>query len=108
MSIHLNHIEGSRSGQVDSFDQDRVRIGRQADNDLKFDPQKDISVSGYHAEIYRDGDAFFIKDLQSKNGLFLNSRKIDQAVCLKDGDVVQFSPRGPKVIFSTMDPSRMS
>jgi len=47
----MKHVEGSRSGQTDAFDQDRIRIGRQSDNDLKFDPQQDISVSGYHAEV---------------------------------------------------------
>src|SRR5438552_15927330 len=105
MSIQFKHVDGSKSGQVDSFDQDRIRIGRQADNDLRFDPERDISVSGYHAEFYRDGDAYFVKDLQSRNGTFLNSRKIDQPVPLKEGDVVQFSPKGPKIVFSTANDS---
>ena len=97
MPFQLRHIEGSKAGALDTFDQDRIRIGRQPDNDLAFDPQKDASVSGYHAEIYREGDAVFLQDLQSRNGTFVNGRKIDQPVLLKDGDVVQFSARGPKV-----------
>ena len=84
---------------------DRIRIGRQPDNDLPFGPQKDASVSGYHAEIYRNGDAVFVQDLQSRNGRFVNGRKIDQPVLFKDGDVVQFSARGPKVSFLTGDAS---
>src|SRR5256885_4684913 len=104
MPIFLKHIEGSKADQLEPFDKDQVRIGRQSDNDVKFDPQKDVSVSGYHAEIYRDGESYFIKDLQSRNGTFVNSRKIDQPVALKDGDTVQFSARGPKVIFFTKDP----
>jgi pSer/pThr/pTyr-binding forkhead associated (FHA) protein len=105
MPFQLRHIEGSKAGVLDTFDQDRVRIGRQPDNDLSFDPQKDSSVSGYHAEIYRDGDAVFLQDLQSRNGTFVNGRKIDQPVLLKDGDMVQFSARGPKVSFLTGEPS---
>src|SRR6266568_5672160 len=105
MPIFLKHIEGSKADQLESFDKDQVRIGRQSDNDIKFDPQKDISVSGYHAEIYRDGETFFIKDLQSRNGTFVNSRKIEQPVPLKEGDTIQFSARGPKAVFSTRDPS---
>ncbi|HTF93964.1 MAG TPA: type VI secretion protein IcmF/TssM N-terminal domain-containing protein [Verrucomicrobiae bacterium] len=105
MPFQLRHIEGSKAGALDTFDQDRIRIGRQPDNDLTFDPQKDASVSGYHAEIYRDGDAVFLQDLQSRNGTFVNGRKIDQPVLLKDGDVVQFSARGPKVSFLTGDAS---
>ncbi len=108
MPIFLNHIEGGKTGQVESFDQEQIRIGRQADNDLRFDPQRDASVSGYHAEIYRDGETFFVKDLQSRNGTFVNSRKIDQPVRLNEGDILQFSARGPKLIFSTRDPSLAS
>ena len=103
MPFQLQHIEGSKAGALDTFDQDRIRIGRQPENDLAFDPQKDASVSGYHAEIYRDGDAVFIQDLQSRNGTFVNGRKIDQPVLLKDGDILQFSARGPKVSFLTGD-----
>ena len=105
MAIFIKHVEGSKIDQLESFDKDQIRIGRQLDNDINFDPQKDISVSGYHAEIYRDGEAFFIKDLQSRNGTFVNSRKINQPVPLKEGDILQFSARGPKVVFSTRDPS---
>src|SRR6266581_2569861 len=105
MPVFLNHSEGSKAGQLESFDKDQIRIGRQQDNDVQFDPQKDTSVSGYHAEIYRDGEAFFLKDLQSRNGTFVNSRKISHAVPLKEGDILQFSTRGPKVVFSTRDPS---
>lgn len=105
MAIFIQYIEGSRAGEIESFDKDRIRIGRQADNDIKFDPQKDVSVSGYHAEIYRDAEILFISDLQSRNGTFVNSRKISQPVALQEGDVVQFSSRGPKLAFSTRDPS---
>src|SRR4026208_2231804 len=61
MPFQLRHIEGSKAGALDTFDQDRIRIGRQPDNDLPFDPQKDASVSGYHAEIYRDAMLFSSK-----------------------------------------------
>ena len=105
MSIFIKHIQGSKIDQLESFETDAIRVGRQSDNDLRFDPQQDASVSGYHAEIYRDGDRYFIKDLQSRNGTFVNSRRIDRPVALKDGDAIQFSSRGPKVVFSTTDPA---
>ncbi len=109
MPIFLAHIEGSKAGQLESFDNDQtIRIGRQRDNDLSFDPKIDISVSGYHAEIYRDGERYFLKDLQSRNGTLVNSRKIDKPVQLKDGDVIQLSARGPKLSFSTKDPSAVA
>jgi hypothetical protein len=105
MPFFLKHVEGSKAGQLESFDRDKIRIGRQPDNELAFDPQQDASVSGYHAEVYQDGQAYFVKDLQSRNGTFVNSRRIDRPIQLEDGDVLQFSARGPKVVFTTRDPS---
>jgi type VI secretion system protein ImpL len=103
--IYLQHIEGSKKGQAESFESDRIRIGRQPDNDLKFDPQAEREVSGHHAEIIRAGDRFAIKDLQSRNGTFVNSRRVDAPTPLAEGDIIQFSPRGPKVVFSLRDPA---
>ena len=94
MPIHLMHVDGNKAGLVESFETDRVRIGRQADNDVKFDPQKDLAVSGYHAEIYRDGNIFVVNDLKSRNGTFVNGHKIDLPTRLNEGDVLQFSNRG--------------
>jgi type VI secretion system protein ImpL len=105
MIIHLQHVAGSRKGQIESFDSDRIRIGRQMDNDLKMDPEKEREVSGYHAEIYRQGEAFWIKDLQSRNGTYVNGRRISQPTPLAAGDNIQFSPHGPKVVFSTRNPA---
>ena len=108
MPIILKYLEGGNPGQLESFDQDEVRIGRHADNDLKFDQQKDLAVSGHHAEIYRDGQLFIIKDLQSRNGTFVNSRKITEPTPLKEGDILQFTSRGPKLVFSASSPAQES
>lgn len=105
MPIYFQHVEGSKKGQLESFDSDRVRVGREAGTDLKFDPHKDREVSGNHAEIYRQRDLFFIKDLQSRNGTYVNSHRVSQPTPLKDGDIIEFSSRGPKVIFSTKEPA---
>lgn len=105
MTIYFQHLEGSKKGQVESFDSDRVQVGRQPASDLRFDPNKDREVSGSHAEIYRQGNIYFIQDLQSRNGTYVNSRRINQPTPLGDGDVIEFSSRGPKVIFSTIEPS---
>jgi type VI secretion system protein ImpL len=108
MPIFLKHIEGSKAGQLDTFDKDQVRIGRQRDNDIAYDPQRETAVSGYHAEIYRDNHNYFIKDLQSRNGTYVNGRKADGTISLKEGDTIQFSSRGPKLSFSLRDPNAVS
>jgi type VI secretion system protein ImpL len=108
MPVFVKPVDDAANEHVESFDGERIRVGRQADNDLRFDPKIHMSVSGYHAEIYRDGERYYIKDLQSRNGTLVNSRKIDQPIALKDGDIIQFSARGPSVVFSTKDPQALA
>lgn len=64
-------------------------IGRWEDNDIVVD---DRWVSRYHARIRRDGDTYLVEDLDSKNGTFVNGRRITQPVTLSDGDEVQVTP----------------
>ena len=98
--IYLKHVEGSKRGQVEEFDLERIRIGRHPDNDLTFDPAVDREVSGHHAEILCQGEQVSIRDLQSRNGTLVNGRRINQTTMLQHADVIQFAPTGPKVIFS--------
>lgn len=64
-------------------------IGRWADNDVVID---DRWVSRTHAQIRRQGEQYVVEDLDSKNGTFLNGRRIDSPTVLTDGDEVQVTP----------------
>ena len=61
-----------------------LSIGRIPDNDIVIDND---AVSGRHARIVTDGDEYFIEDLNSTNGTFLNNKRI-RSRKLKDDDVV--------------------
>jgi pSer/pThr/pTyr-binding forkhead associated (FHA) protein len=61
-----------------------LTIGRKEGNDVLID---NLAVSGYHAKIDAIGDAFYITDLQSKNGSFVNELKISSHR-LSHGDVI--------------------
>jgi hypothetical protein len=62
----------------------RLTVGRKPDNDLVID---DPAVSGHHALIFSQDGAFFIEDLGSTNGTFVNDGKI-QKEKLKNSDRV--------------------
>lgn len=67
-----------------NLDQDKVTIGREPDNDICIN---NLAVSRHHAEITLDGGKYFIKDLASANGVFLNGSKTSYSE-LSPGDIV--------------------
>ena len=63
----------------------RVIIGRTADNDIRLDSQY---VSRHHAQIITDMQQTLLEDLNSTNGLYVDSRRTKKRR-LKNGDVIQ-------------------
>lgn len=92
--IVLHHLEGSRSGQVDSFTQPVVVVGRAPDCHLVLSADK--GVSGRHCEIRQANGAFEVVDTNSTNGTFVGDERVASQV-LKNGDTVRFGWMGPVV-----------
>ncbi|MBC8202651.1 MAG: FHA domain-containing protein [Planctomycetes bacterium] len=51
-------------------------------------PLTDPTVSRRHAELTPDGDKWFLRDLESSNGTFLNGRRLVDRVALRPSDEV--------------------
>lgn len=64
--------------------QPKFTIGRKPENDLVIE---DPAVSGQHARIVKIQAVYFIEDLQSTNGTFVNGKPFDRKQ-LHDADVV--------------------
>jgi hypothetical protein len=66
-------------------------IGRMPGNGVDIRIPKN-TVSATHAQIECKNDNFYLIDLRSRNGTYLNGagRKVTSEVCLKDGDVIAF------------------
>lgn len=81
-------IELVDSGDVSplfSLDEGSVQIGRTPSNDIAL---PDPNVSRVHARIEKRGDSYFVKDLESTNGTFLNEKRVTDAE-LAESDVVR-------------------
>ena len=61
-----------------------ITIGRHDKNDVVID---NLAVSGYHAKVDSVGEGFLVTDLQSKNGTFVNEKKVNSHY-LNNNDVV--------------------
>lgn len=60
-------------------------IGRDDSNDIVI---KDNFISKSHAQIIKDEDLYFLEDLDSANGTYLNGQQIFDAIELKDKDMI--------------------
>jgi pSer/pThr/pTyr-binding forkhead associated (FHA) protein len=63
-----------------------VQIGRSEACQLRLD---DTYASAFHARLFRRDDAWFLEDLGSTNGTFLNQRRVTEAVPVTVGDRVR-------------------
>ncbi len=79
--VYLRGVAPSRQG--------RQIIGRGKDVDI---PLQSPVVSREHASIQPGTTEWNITDLGSKNGTFLNGRRITRAERLKAGDIIQIGP----------------
>jgi DNA-binding response OmpR family regulator len=67
-----------------------VTIGRSEDNDVVI---PDRWISRYHAQLRCEGSRCIVDDLGSKNGLFVNGRRVASSTPLENDDRIQLSPR---------------
>ncbi len=101
----IKHLSGSKANQVEEFalkHHSSLIFGRETSATVKYDPDRDDLVGREHARIELDANnhnAFTITDLNSRNGTFVNNRRITETVKLAPGDEVQFGPGGPKFQF---------
>ncbi len=63
-----------------------ARIGRDPENEIQL---QDGQVSRQHAHLEPEGDAFYLADLGSANGTYVNGTRIAQSVWLAPGDTIQ-------------------
>jgi len=82
--IAQNGMLNSKQWLVDH----EILIGREDCCDLMID---DRQVSRKHARIYQVEDGTFIEDLDSKNGTYVNHKKIEGNTQLHEGDIIQIA-----------------
>ena len=76
---------GPNAGSTFLIENEVTSAGRSPQSDVFLD---DITVSRKHAEIRRQGDGFYIHDLGSLNGSYVNRERVD-VTKLAAGDEVQ-------------------
>lgn len=83
----LNRMDSLPYNLSDSYPvEGQLTLGRQKENTIQI---KDPYVSKKHFIIVKDEGEFFLEDLGSSNGTFLNGEKISDVTRIKKGDIIR-------------------
>jgi hypothetical protein len=95
----LRIVNGPDTGKRFPLDGDSTVIGRLPGSGVHLDS---LAISRQHARVVRREGQFFVEDLGSSNGTFLNGQKVTRPAPLADRDLVQV---GPYVFALEADPA---
>jgi pSer/pThr/pTyr-binding forkhead associated (FHA) protein len=88
MDVNLILLKKNNSQKAFSLSSGITVIGRRHDCDLRIPL---MSVSRRHCQFNRDEGVLKIRDLGSRNGTYLNGKRIDEAV-IQAGDYIEVGP----------------
>jgi two-component system, cell cycle response regulator len=84
---HLIVLSGTNVGQVFELQSRKVVIGREDSSEIQI---MDAGISRCHAQIIRDhGGIYVLQDAGSRNGTYVNNKRVEKTHKLVDGDKVQ-------------------
>jgi len=89
MEVQLVVASGTKAGQTISIQGAKFLIGRADDCHLK--PRSEL-ISRYHCAIISEDGYVAIRDLGSKNGVYLNGERVSLENELKNGDKLSVGP----------------
>ena len=79
---------------------ERMTLGRRPYNDIVVD---NLAVSGEHAALQAIGNEYYIEDLNSTNGTYINGKKIKRQI-LHAGDSIEIGKYTIKYVNDVIDP----
>lgn len=83
------------------LDREVTILGREAINDLTVN---DPEVSRRHTRILREPEGFYVEDLGSTNGTFVNGQRVTAPLLLYHGDTIEMG-KSSRIVFLGANPS---
>jgi pSer/pThr/pTyr-binding forkhead associated (FHA) protein len=74
-----------------------VIIGRSIDCTIRMEGDMSMAVSRRHARIFYSGWKICIEDAGSRNGTWLNRKRVQAPTVIERGDVIEFGAGGPSL-----------
>jgi len=95
--LELQVLSGALAGRIFEVGHTTAILGRSSDSDLRLHPYEDRQVSSLHAMLVFGDDQWLVRDLDSRNGTFVNERRIEDDTPVGDGDVIRLGHDGPQL-----------
>jgi len=95
----LTILSGARAGDEIPLTRDFITVGRHPSSHVAFDPARDLDVSIRHAALFCQDRTWFVRDLGSTNGTWVNGERVRGDRPLAPGDRIRFGPLGPETRF---------
>ena len=100
----LEVLKGSNPGQLVQIQPDRTVFGRHPHCQVVIE---NAAVSRYHAQILDAHGEYYIEDLRSRNGTFINENQVEGRQALKDNDVIRVCDFSFRFLKSAPSDSKM-
>jgi two-component system cell cycle response regulator len=97
-------VGGDLNGTLFDLIEPTVGIGRNADNVIALEFN---GVSRYHFKLHAAGETHRLEDCGSKNGTYLNNKKVDGEINLAKGDIIKIGSIALKYL-PKGDPERLT
>jgi pSer/pThr/pTyr-binding forkhead associated (FHA) protein len=79
-------LHGAPEKAVYVLDVERSTMGRDAENSVVLGDQQ---ISKQHAAITTHGGSYWIEDLESRNGVYVNGKRVKERQQLSDGNLIK-------------------
>jgi diguanylate cyclase (GGDEF)-like protein len=97
-------VGGDLNGAIFDLIDNEIVVGRSAENQIPLDFQ---GISRHHMKITQTNESHVLEDLGSRNGTFLNNKRIVEQIELQKGDIVKLGCIALKYI-PQGDPERLT
>lgn len=98
-AAELRLVAGSLAGTTVQLAGESLTLGRHPENNLRFSPDADLAISARHAVLLRSRAGWTLRDLGSRNGSYVNGKRIVTEVLLRSGDRLGFGAPEPMALF---------
>jgi ABC-type multidrug transport system ATPase subunit/pSer/pThr/pTyr-binding forkhead associated (FHA) protein len=93
MMVSMTYLAPSQAttkiSAVQFGEKEQLTLGRDPANDVALDNPR---VSRFHAQVTRVGRRYYVTDLRSSNGTFVNDKRVEGNVWLKPQDTIRIGP----------------